>query len=172
MHTNNLINHLSIFGAKYLFIIILGIAFIYFIGQPRAKQKEMAAFGIMALPIMYIVLKIVALLYFDPRPFVVDHFIPLIPHEPDNGFPSDHTLLSAATAAIIYPYAKRLSLALWLLTLLVGASRVYTGVHHPVDVLGSILIAIVVSVLTYRLLLPKVKASKFYTNLWSGSKKY
>lgn len=131
----------------------------------------MIAFGIMALPIMYVALKLLAMLYFDPRPFVVDHFTPLIPHDPDNGFPSDHTLLSAATASVVYPYSKKISMVLWVLTVLVGASRVYTGIHHPVDVLGSICIALVVAALTYFLLLPKVKASKFYINLWPGLKK-
>lgn len=171
MYNNNLINSLGIFGAKYLFIVILGIAFIYFIKQPRIKQKEMITFGIIALPIMYVILKLLALLYFDPRPFVVDHFTPLISHDPDNGFPSDHALLSGAAASIVYPYSKQIGLVLWMLTLLVGASRVYTGVHHPVDVLGSMGIAIIVASLTYYLLLPKMKANRFYTNLWPGSKK-
>lgn len=166
MYTNHFLSSLSIFGAKYLFIIILVIAFGYFIVQPRFKQKEMLAFGIIALPVMYVILKLGALLYFDARPFVVDHFTPLIPHSPDNGFPSDHTIISAAMASIVYPYSKKISMLLWVLTLLVSASRVYAGIHHPIDIIGSIVIAIVIAYVTYTVILPRVTRLAWYQSIF------
>ena len=150
-----MLNTLSIIGAKYLFIVIGVIAFVYFLKQPRGEQKRLVLFAALTLPLAYVVSKIGAFLYNDPRPFVAGHFVPLIPHEPDNGFPSDHVLLCASIAALIYPSSKRLSLALWALTLLVGFSRVYTGLHHPVDIIGSMLMAIVVAALTYRIVARK-----------------
>ena len=36
-----MINTLSIIGAKYLFIVIAGIAFVYFLRLPRAEQKRL-----------------------------------------------------------------------------------------------------------------------------------
>lgn len=83
---------------------------------------------------------------------MIGHFNPLIPHEPDNGFPSDHVLLCAAIAALIYPSNRYLSLILWALTLLVGISRVHTGIHHAVDIIGSIMMAVAVAVLVYYLI--------------------
>ncbi len=83
------------------------------------------------------------LLYVDPRPFVVGHFIPLIPHVPDNGFPSDHTLLAAALAAIGMYWNKWLGLALWVIAIAIAIARVYVGLHHPIDVLGSIVFALI-----------------------------
>jgi undecaprenyl-diphosphatase len=145
-----LLDTLSIFGAKYLFIVIAGIALVYFLKQPRSRQRRIVIFAALTLPLTYIVSKIGALLYNDPRPFVAGHFIPVIPHEPDNGFPSDHVLLCAGIAAVIYPSSKSLSLILWALTLLVSMSRVHTGLHHPVDIIGSIIMAIVVAAIVYR----------------------
>ncbi len=143
----------SIFGAKYLFIVIGVMALVYFFGQPRSMQKRIVIFAAVTLPLIYIVSKIGGLLYDDPRPFVVGHFVPLIPHEPDNGFPSDHVLLGAGLAAVIYPSSKRLSLMLWVLTLLVGMSRVQVGLHRPIDIIGSIGMAIVVAAIVYRLIM-------------------
>ena len=36
--------------------------------------------------------------YYDTRPFVRDHVKPLFAHAPDNGFPSDHALLTSFLA--------------------------------------------------------------------------
>lgn len=141
---------LSILGAKYLFLVIVGIAVIYILKQPRVERKRIVVFAAVSLPLTYIVSKIGGLLYVDPRPFVVGHFVPLIPHEPDNGFPSNHELLCASVAALIYPSNKSLSITLWGLTLLVGVARVRTGIHHPVDIIGSSMMATVVAGLVYR----------------------
>ncbi len=139
------IDYIFIFGAKYLFILAGIIALIWFWKLPKEKKKEAVIFGIIALPIIYIVSKIGAWLYFDPRPFVAGHFTPLIPHDPDNGFPSDHVLLVSAIASIIYPFSKKASAMVWAIAVLVGVSRVYVGIHHPIDVIGSVGISIVIS---------------------------
>ena len=144
-----MVDTLSIFAANYLWYVIIGIAVAYFLIQPRAEQKRMLIFAALVLPLVYLVSIVGGALYDDPRPFVVEHFTPLIPHKPSNGFPSDHVLWSAATAAIIFPSNKYLSLLLWVLTILVGASRVHVGVHHLMDVVGSILTAIVVASIVY-----------------------
>jgi undecaprenyl-diphosphatase len=144
-----MLDTLSIIGAAYLFIVVAGIAFVYFLRQPRFEQKRLVLSAALTLPLVYVVSKLGALLYNDPRPFVAGRFVPLIPHEPDNGFPSDHVLLCASIAAIIYLSSKRLSLVLWALTLLVGLSRVYTGLHHVADIIGSMLMATVVTAIVY-----------------------
>ncbi|MDE2037795.1 MAG: phosphatase PAP2 family protein [Patescibacteria group bacterium] len=131
-----------IFCAQYLFIVPVLILGIYFLLQPRANWKHMAIFAISAALLAYLIAVIGGLLYYDPRPFVVGNFTSLIPHAPDNGFPSDHALLVSAIAMIGTIWNKRLGLALWFIALFVMAGRVYVGVHHPIDVIGSAVIAI------------------------------
>ena len=140
---------LLIIAANYLWYVIIGIAVVYFLFQPRGEQKRMLILAALVLPLVYIVSILGGALYYDPRPFVVEHFAPLISHKPSNGFPSDHVLWSAATAAIIFPSSKYLSLLLWVLTILVGAARVHAGVHHPIDIVGSMLMAIVAASIVY-----------------------
>lgn len=149
-----------IFGAKYLIFISVIIFVWFFIQQPKDKQKQILVFALFALPIIYVVAKILALVYYDPRPFVAGHFMPLIPHDPDNGFPSDHTLLASAIAAVVFFYNKKIGLVLFIVALLIGIARVLSGVHHPIDVGGSIIIAIVMSLAAYRFILPRVTTLK------------
>jgi len=135
---------LLIFGAKYLFLVIVAVAVIYFFKQTKADQKQIIRLGIISLPISYIIAKIGGALFYNSRPFVVEKFTPLIAHIADNGFPSDHTLLSASIAFVIYFFNRKLGWILLALTLIVGFSRVYVGVHHLTDIFGSIIIAGVV----------------------------
>lgn len=159
-------NSLAIFGANYLYIVLLFLAFVWYLFQPWEAKKEMIAWGIVALPVMYLLLVIAGLVYYDPRPFVSDNIIALIPHEPDNGFPSDHTLICSATSAIVFFYNKKMSVFLWLVTALVGASRVYTGIHHTADILMSVALAGVVSFVVWTFALPKLKATGLYKRTW------
>ncbi len=130
-----------IFSAKYLYLGVIAIAAGYTLLQPREKQKQIVLFAIISLPLAYIIAKLGSAFYYDPRPFVVGQFTPLIPHSPDNGFPSDHTLLTAAISSVLYAHSKKVGATLWMLTLAVGISRVAAGIHHPVDIIGSIVIA-------------------------------
>lgn len=144
-----MINQFFIESAKYLYLAVILVAFIYFLRQGRATQKQMIILGVISLPAIYIVAKAIGFFYFDPRPFVVGHFTPLIPHAADNGFPSDHTLISAAFASLLFPFNKRISTGAWALTLVVGAARIYVGVHHFIDIFGAILIAMAVTFVVY-----------------------
>ncbi len=129
--------------AKYLFVVPLVILAGYGLSRPRFEWKEMVLFAIPALILTYLLGKLGGFIYFDPRSFVVGHFTPLISHIADNGFPSDHTLLVAGLAAVGTYWNKRMGILLWALAVLVAVARVYVGVHHPIDVIGSIIIALV-----------------------------
>lgn len=146
-----IINFLFIFSAKYLYAVIIAVAIFYFLRQSSATRKQMIILGILVLPITYVAAKILGHFYYDPRPFVQHNFTPLIPHEPNNGFPSNHTLLSAAISAVVYPFSRKTSIILWIMTALVGISRVYVGVHHFIDICGSVIISITVTWLIYKL---------------------
>jgi undecaprenyl-diphosphatase len=132
---------LFIFGAKYLFALSLLLGAWWFYRLTNEKRKHALIFGIFTLPLAFVLAKIASHFYMNPRPFVVDNFTPLISHAPDNGFPSDHTLFVAAIATVVTFIDIRRSVPFWLVTIIVAISRVYVGVHHPIDVTGSVVIA-------------------------------
>lgn len=132
-----------IFCAKYLFALSVLTLGIYFLRQPKANWKRMILFAVSSAALAFLIAKLGGLLYYDPRPFVVGNFTPLIPHAPDNGFPSDHALLVSAIAMIGTLWNKKWGFVLWILAILVAIGRVYVGVHHAMDIFGSFAISIV-----------------------------
>ena len=84
------------------------------------------------------------------RPFVsLSDAIQLIPHEADGAFPSGHATFYSALAMMMWFYHKRIALGLGLVALIVGVSRVITGVHWPVDILGGFMLGVVIAMGTY-----------------------
>jgi undecaprenyl-diphosphatase len=151
-----MLNTLIIIGAKYLYIASIVVAIIYVLREPRKEQKRILILTIVSLPLVYLVAKIGSLIYFDPRPFVVGNFTPLVSHVADNGFPSDHTLLTSAIASVIYMSSRKTGIVLWIVALLVGLSRIAAGIHHPIDILGSIIISLIVIYLVNKLLIQRI----------------
>ncbi len=153
---------LIIFSAQYLILFVVLAAAVYFFKQDRKRQKEIVIFAIITLPIIYIAAKIIGVFYYDPRPFVSENIVPLIAHAPDNGFPSDHALLSSAIAFILIFYNRIVGWSMLLLALLIGFSRVLAGVHHSIDIIGAVLISLAVAYSVFKFLMPAIKKSSAY----------
>lgn len=127
-----------IFGAQYLYLIILVLAPVfYWFGLDASNRKTMVIRLVVAAILAYGFAKLGSMLWYDPRPFVSDGITPLIAHANDNGFPSDHTLLASLVGFVTLASLRWAGALLLFLAVLVGASRVAVGVHHPIDVIGS-----------------------------------
>ncbi len=146
-------NFLIVITAKYLIFLLILLGAVFFFKQNKSQQKQLLIFGGLSLPLSYLTAKLSALFYFNPRPFVVEHFIPLLQHSADNGFPSDHVLLASAIAMVIFYYNRKVGIFFLLLSILIGIARVLSGVHHAVDILGSIVISFFITSLVYYLII-------------------
>jgi undecaprenyl-diphosphatase len=141
---------LIIFGAKYLVAFVALGAAALLIKMPGEQQKLYIKRGIIAGILALVLTKLSGALYFDPRPFT--HGVTaLIPHAPDNGFPSDHTVLSFLAALLALTVSKRVGGVLLVLSALVGLCRVISGIHSPLDVIAAAAISVVSVALALRL---------------------
>ncbi|MDP4010140.1 MAG: phosphatase PAP2 family protein [Candidatus Shapirobacteria bacterium] len=133
---------LIIFSAKYVYLIILFLALIFVYISNSKNRKNIGILSFFSLPLSLLISKILNYLFYNPRPFVVEKLTPLITHAADNGFPSDHTLLCATVSSIVFIFNKKWGTVLFILTLFVGLSRVLVLVHHPIDIVASLVIAV------------------------------
>lgn len=138
-----------IFCAKYLLVAVVAIFVWLWLAAGIKIKKEMAATVILAGILALIASRIAGKLYYDPRPFVTHHVKALIPHAADNGFPSDHALLTMALTAVLYFYNKKWAAIALAITAVVGIARVAAHIHSPIDIAGAWAISITVAAASY-----------------------
>ncbi len=81
--------------------------------------------------------------WFHPRPFATGFGQQFLEHSPDASFPSDHgTILFSIALALLLSKSRFGGIAL-VLALATAWARVYLGVHWPLDMLGSFVVAMV-----------------------------
>lgn len=74
----------------------------------------------------------------EARPFVADRdTVQLLKHNADNSFPSDHATLAGVVAMAAALTWRRWAALFVVVGLLVGISRVVSGVHYPGDILAG-----------------------------------
>lgn len=95
---------------------------------------------------------VISLFYFHPRPFVDNLGTQLIGHAPDSSFPSDHTtfIFSISVMLLFNKTTRALVIVLCGCSFISGLSRVFGGVHFPLDILGAILVSIFSYVIVFQ----------------------
>ena len=150
-----------VFLAKYLIFFIVLLA-IYSIYAEKNCREIILAFMIAGFIALFLSAVSSALCY-NPRPFVAHNIQPLFAHGPDNGFPSEHTVLAMTLTAVVYFYRRNIAIAALMMTVLVGSARVWAHVHSWIDIIGGLVIGViagVAGVLIARYILSKVNAKK------------
>jgi undecaprenyl-diphosphatase len=80
-----------------------------------------------------------------PRPFIRYPSPPTLVHvSRDQSFPSGHSATAFACATVLAYFRPRLAPLVFLLAAAIAWSRVYVGVHYPLDVLGGAALGLVV----------------------------
>lgn len=125
----------------YAFLIYLSASVAMFL---RIERKHAAMWFVLGAVIGgYIIMRVLKELFGRPRPDVVPHLSEVV----HASFPSGHSMMSAIVFLTLGALLSRLTtnrllkfyflVQALLLTILVGVSRVYLGVHYPSDVLAG-----------------------------------
>lgn len=133
--------HFAIFIANdLLYCMILLFAWFWLRGNYDTKKQILKAFIFTSIAIL--ISQCISHVYYHPRPFVMEVGRTLIYHAPNGSFPSDHMLIFSSIAfSYLFSAQRKLGIFLLIMAWLVAWSRVYLGVHFPLDMLGAFLLA-------------------------------
>jgi undecaprenyl-diphosphatase len=135
--------------------VVLGLIVVIIVGYLLLEARYVTAAIVLASSVSGEILNELLKLFFErPRPSVVPHLRTVM----TASFPSGHAMESAIIYLTLGALLMRvvegritriycMAMAM-LLTLLVGVSRVFLGVHYPSDVLGGWMLGFVWAVLT------------------------
>jgi undecaprenyl-diphosphatase len=123
-----------------LWIAVAAVAVIFLLKMYRLVwQLAVATIG------GYVVAEMGKKLIARPRPYDLLHGVHVRIHETGNGFPSGHTMIITVILLTVWPYLPRGWR--WLALILIPAmalSRIYLGVHEPLDVAGGFAVGLMV----------------------------
>lgn len=100
--------------------------------------------------------QIAGLLWYEPRPFMIGLGRTLMAHVPENSFPSDHAtfILTVGFALVSTHTTPTWGKVVCAWGVLVAWARIYLGLHFPLDMLASALIACLFGALAALLVSP------------------
>lgn len=116
----------------------------------RAVYQRMFFQTALAVFLSNAVLKIMNLLYFRPRPFATLDVTRCFYRPSDSSFPSNPATVGFAVATAVYLYHRQAGLVMYALATVLALSRVYCGVHYPLDIVAGAVLGSVSALVAVR----------------------
>jgi undecaprenyl-diphosphatase len=121
------------------------------------KKRKLSIMLFIVLILDLALAGILKLLILKPRPYEIFSNLKLLDITIDPSFPSMHTQMAFSGSIILGKFYKNLRIPLYILAILVGISRIYVGVHFPIDVLFGALNGIWIGLFVLNLDIKKIR---------------
>ena len=143
----------GIFFAQYFeYVLIFCIAVFLFLpirfSLPRLIEKVKKNWSIAGQAIFaaiisrFVFTEIIRYTFPVSRPFVENDVSSLFHYASTNSFPSGHATFYFALSAVIFYYYKKAGIAAFVASFLICISRVFCGVHWPLDIIAGFVVGI------------------------------
>jgi len=129
------------YGREYFWIPVVAVMMLLGNRETKLLAVELAVLFVVGIALGEIMKSVV----FRERPFeALNTIITRVPIEPDSSYPSGHALIVSIGAAfcMVKFRSKVIGLLFGLEAALVCYSRVYVGMHYPLDVVSGILLGV------------------------------
>lgn len=134
-------------AADVIFMVVVLFVALWVWGKPERRDGLVASACATALALA--ANQALGLIWYEPRPFMIGLGHTLAEHAVENSFPSDHAtfVFTAGLSLIITGAARRWGVLVTLAGVAVAWARIYLGLHFPLDMASSAIIALVLSLL-------------------------
>lgn len=142
----SMIDQIMIYMAEWLVLLVpLVMIYLWFFGK---EGKKDSLFSFLTAVLGVLISYGLSALYFHENPSA--SYETIVAPKPENAFPSQHTAVMFATALpLLWRERRGIGTLMLVSGVLTGFSRVYIGEHWPLDILGSLLAAMVAVAVVY-----------------------
>lgn len=131
------------FVAQDLIYAVVAVLAVLCLRRLRSKDFRPVLLCTGGLAVTFALGLLAAAAHPERRPFQSHRVHQVIDHSPGQSFPSDHAMAAFGIALVVLVFLSRpWGVALFVVAALIGFARVYSGVHYPGDVAGSLLVAV------------------------------
>jgi len=160
-HQSNFLDKVIVFLAEYLpyIVVLLAFSFIIFRNWEIIKENNLfyvirkffkeSIFIFAPASLGWVITSLLKDLFENPRPFVEfkDIVTPLFLHGGMDSFPSGHATFFGALALSIFFVNKKVGYIFILFAILIGLTRIISGVHFPVDILCGYILGLTIALI-------------------------
>jgi undecaprenyl-diphosphatase len=147
---NPIFDSITVFAAEYMPVVVI-LFMLYLWIRKGDNTHDILLYSVYAGITGLIINYLIGLVYFHPRPSMLHLGTQLFQYPTDSSFPSDHTTLmvSIALMLIYFRETRIYGIIILILGLIGGFARVFSGIHFPFDIFGSVIVAIISSALIF-----------------------
>lgn len=142
-----------VFGARYLIYVLFATAAICMGVLIWRRNWRPVILFVTTLAVAFGLLIVTSQLYPADRPFIEHDITQLISHDDTPSFPSNHmtSAFTIALALLVFTRYKKIGWTAIVVACAIGFSRIFAGVHYPLDILGAVAVGLVATVSVYGL---------------------
>jgi len=158
-----ILDHTMIFFAEYVqYAFVLLMIILWWLN--KGNYRVIVFQAMFAFTLAYSINRFIEFFIYRDRPFITHDITQLVEHTANSSFPSDHASSAIAIAVTLLLVSLKYRYIWCLLAIFVAFSRVWVGVHYPLDVLAGTLNGVFVALITHFLLLKVKLISTFLKN--------
>jgi len=132
---------LAIFFAEYVQYALFFSLLLFLVVKFRKYLRMFIETVVAAIFARFVIVELIRWIWQRPRPFVHNNVNLLLTHDAPS-FPSGHAALFFAVSTIVYIYNKKAGIVFFIFSFFICLSRVFAGIHWPLDILAGIVVGV------------------------------